>query len=556
LNDQSALGPARRRVLTVVMDGIGLRQEIFGNAVAWAHTPNLHYLHNHALTTALHAHGTAVGLPSDQDIGNSEVGHNALGAGRTFDQGAKLVDNAIATGSLFAGEVWRDLVAYVKANHGTLHFIGLLSDGNVHSHEKHLYAMLRHAASVEKVEQIRVHALLDGRDVAPASAERYIAHLEEVLAELRALGCDAKVASGGGRMMITMDRYQADWNMVAAGWKVHVKADGPMFPSLGAAVAHYRAAGIVSDQDLPGFVVGEAGKPNGPIGNGDAVILCNFRGDRAIELSRALTEEPFTAFARGPLPAMKFAGMMEYDGDLHIPPRFLVSPPLIRHTLGERLVDLGCRQFACSETQKFGHVTYFWNGNRSGYFSEKLEEYVEIQSDIGGFDLKPWMKAAEITDATVERMLRHRFAFGRLNFANGDMVGHTGNFHAAVVAVSAVDLMLGRLITAAQASDTILVVTADHGNCDEMFDAKATDFPDWQAKCRSTPEAEPKPKTSHTLAPVPFYIYDPRGDVSRQYLINQSITGTLANVANTSLVLMGLPTVAEYEPSLISSRQA
>jgi 2,3-bisphosphoglycerate-independent phosphoglycerate mutase len=280
------------------------------------------------------------------------------------------------------------------------------------------------------------------------------------------------------------------------------------------------------------------------------VILFNFRGDRAIEIARAFTEEDFREFPRGPRPKVYFAGMMEYDGDLHIPPNFLVSPPLIRGTLSEHLCSLGINQFACSETQKFGHVTYFWNGNRSGYFDEKRENYHEIQSDRIPFDLKPWMKAYEITESTISAMTSQAFDFGRINFANGDMVGHTGNLEAAIVAVATVDMMLGRLISTAKLSDTILVVTADHGNADEMLEGKISECPDWET---CLPQRRPKGKTSHTLAVVPFFIYDPRGRRPELSLMEEG-RGTLANFANTALSLLGQEPRPEYHPSLIVSR--
>jgi 2,3-bisphosphoglycerate-independent phosphoglycerate mutase len=237
--------------------------------------------------------------------------------------------------------------------------------------------------------------------------------------------------------------------------------------------------------------------------------------------------------------------MMEYDGDLKIPPKYLVAPPEIDHTLSEYLIARRLRQFACSETQKFGHVTYFWNGNRSGYFDRSLEEYVEIPSDQGiGFEQRPWMKAAEITQATIERMRTERFDFGRINFANGDMVGHTGDLEASVIAVSTIDYMLRKLVYAADETNTILLVTADHGNCDEMFDMPPDACPHWEAI-----DVKPTPKTSHTLSPVPLYLYDPQG-VGR-YRQCQGEVFTLANIANTVLALLGVERCDLYQPSLI-----
>lgn len=537
-----------RRVVAVVMDGIGVREERYGNAVRLAWTPAMHWLQQHGLYTTLQAHGTAVGLPSDTDIGNSEVGHNALGAGRIFDQGAKLVNHAITSGRIFTGSTWQELLHYVSTHAGTLHFLGLLSDGNVHSHEQHLYAMLRRAKQ-DGVRRVRVHVLFDGRDVGEKSAEIYVERLEEVMAQLRSADFDVQAASGGGRMRMTMDRYEADWGMVERGWRVHVLGEGRAFPSLQAALQEFRKDATLTDQYLPEFVIADRdGCPTGPIQDGDGVVLFNFRGDRAIEISRAFGEAAPPPFDRVRTPAVYYAGMMQYDGDLQLPRHYLVSPPTIADTLSEFLIAHRVRQFACSETQKFGHVTYFWNGNRSGYLDRSLEEYLEIPSDQGiSFDQKPWMKAEEITAALIARMYEDRFDFGRVNFANGDMVGHTGNLEASVVAVATVDLMLRKLIAAANETNTILLVTADHGNCEEMFEGKPKTDTDWESLDVRVP-----PKTAHTLSPVPFYLYDPAGE--QRYHLRQGTTFTLANIANTVIDLLGLTPRDLYQPSLLAPR--
>ncbi len=530
------------------MDGVGLSDSKFGNAVALAKTPSLAKLRDSPLFTTLAAHGTAVGLPSDDDIGNSEVGHNALGAGRIFAQGAKLVQIAIKDGSLFKGKCWKDLMAFTKAKASTLHFLGLLSDGNVHAHEEHLYAMLRQAKA-DGQRRVRVHVLFDGRDVGEKSAELYVGHLEQVMAELRAPSFDVEVASGGGRMHITMDRYNADWAMVKRGWDTHVLGLAQVFPSLAAALAEFRKDPKLTDQYLPQFVVaGADGKANGRIEDGDGVVFFNFRGDRAIEISRAFCDDEFGFFDRVRRPKVFYAGMMQYDGDLHIPPSFLVSPPVIDHTLSEYLIGLKARQFACSETQKFGHVTYFWNGNRSGYLDKSLEEYVEIPSDNDvTFDLRPEMKAKEIAAVAIDRMRRGSFDFGRINFANGDMVGHMGHLDAAIKAIECVDAQLTKLMAAADETGYTLIVTADHGNADEMFDGKEKDFPDWN----KAGGKQPRPKTAHTLAPVPFAVYGKR---ARDFQLANVPKRTLANIANTALDLMGLPENPLYLPSLIARK--
>jgi 2,3-bisphosphoglycerate-independent phosphoglycerate mutase len=399
----------------------------------------------------------------------------------------------------------------------------------------------------EGIKNIRVHVLFDGRDVGEKTAEIYVNRLESKMKNWREQGADVKVASAGGRMQLTMDRYNADWKMVERGWQIHVLGEGPLYPTLGAGLSALRQQTDVGDQYLPGIVIGESGSPNGKIGSGDSVILFNFRGDRAIEISRAFTESEFSEFDRGPLKDIYFAGMMEYDGDLHIPVNYLVAPPEIKGTLGERLAHSGIRQFACSETQKFGHVTFFWNGNRSGYFDKKLEEYLEIPSDNVHFDLKPWMKAYEITEATIKHMAEGSFDFGRINYANGDMVGHTGDFEASVIAVEIVDHMIGRLVQAAKKYNVILMITADHGNADEMFDGNPKDFPaDWQAM---PIDRRPTPKTSHTLSPVPFIVYDPMSP--QQWAFSSQESLGLANVANTVMNLLGLKSSDDFDTSIL-----
>ncbi|MFV8751849.1 2,3-bisphosphoglycerate-independent phosphoglycerate mutase [Nannocystaceae bacterium ST9] len=529
--------PPAGPLLFVVMDGVGIGAGDEGDAVARAYTPTLDWLRSLPSSTSLRAHGRAVGMPSDADMGNSEVGHNAIGAGRVFEQGAALVEQAIAQGSLFRGETWRWLIAGVRESGEPLHFIGLLSDGNVHSHIDHLLAMLEQAAR-EGVARQRVHVLTDGRDVDGRSALRYLDRLEAKLAELRESGCDASIASGGGRMLVSMDRYGADWAMVERGWNLHVRGRGPGVPSARAAVEAHYASGTIDDQHLPGFVVvDDRGAPLGPIRDGASVVLFNFRGDRAIELSQAFELDEFEHFDRSPRPAVRFAGMMQYDGDLGLPRRFLVAPPVIRDTMGELLALAGRRQLAIAETHKFGHVTYFWNGNRSEPFEPALERYVEVGSDLDPLEQRPWMKCAEVTDRLL-RELQQPFDFVRLNYANGDMVGHTGDLRATILAVEAVDLCLGRLVAATRTLNGILLVTADHGNADQMFDGSGE---------------QRRVRTSHSLNPVPLAIYDPREPSGGPVLALPSRPAGLANLAATALNLLGFAAPDDYEPSLLPS---
>ena len=532
-------------VVLVIMDGVGFGKYEEGDFVRSANKPNLDHLLATCPHTALKAHGTAVGMPSDDDMGNSEIGHNAIGCGRVYDQGASLVAKAVDSGDLYRGETWKKMISNVLAHGSTLHFIGLFSNGNVHAHVDHLKGMLVQAKK-EGVKRARIHPLLDGRDVPPTSALDYVLPFEKFLADLNADGTvDFAIASGGGRMKVTMDRYEADWNMVALGWKTHVRGEGALYPSAQAAIEDLRAKNPgVLDQDLPPFVIARDGQPLGPILDHDSVILYNFRGDRAIELTHAFEQDNFKPFDRGHRPDVLFAGMMQYDGDANIPKNFLVEPPRITRTIGEYLADAGLRQLAISETQKFGHVTYFFNGNRAEKFSDSLEDYVEIPSDRVPFEERPWMKGAEITDKVIEAMGSGQYRFIRVNYPNGDMVGHTGIFPAVKIAVEAVDLCLGRLLPAIQKANGILVISADHGNSDDMYE---------HAKDGSVKTDKktglPKAKTAHSLNPVPAIIYDP-ANLAKAKLTDKTGLG-ISSLAATCLNLLGYQTPEGYDPSLV-----
>lgn len=532
-------------VVLVIMDGVGLGKYEEGDFVRAAWKPNLDRLLATCPHTTLKAHGTAVGMPSDEDMGNSEIGHNAIGCGRVYDQGASLVAKAVDSGALFEGATWKKMVANVKQHGSALHFIGLFSDGNVHAHIDHLKGMLVRAKQ-EGVKRARIHTLLDGRDVPPTSALDYVLPFEQFLAGLNADGSvDYAIASGGGRMGVTMDRYEADWRIVERGWNTHVLGEGRLYPSAQAAIEALRAAtpGVL-DQDLPPFVVGKNGQPLGPIVDHDSVILFNFRGDRAIELTRAFEEADFQPFDRQRRPDVLFAGMMQYDGDANIPKNFLVEPPRITRTLGEYLADNGVHQLAISETQKFGHVTYFFNGNRAEKFSETLEDYVEVPSDRVPFEERPWMKAAEITDQVIAAIGSGKYRFIRVNYPNGDMVGHTGIFPAVKIAVETVDLCLGRLIPAIRKAGGILVVSADHGNSDDMYE-HAKDGSVKVDKATGLPKA----RTAHSLNPVPAIIFDPSNAAKIKLTAKPGLG--ISSLAATCLNLLGYQTPEGYDPALV-----
>ena len=528
-------------VVAIVMDGVAITDTVEGNAVKAARTPTLDKLFEKYSWVKLKAHGTAVGLPSDADMGNSEVGHNALGSGQVFAKGAKLVSSSIESGKMFTSDSWNDLVSNVKANGTTLHFIGLFSDGNVHSHIDHLKAMLAKAKE-EGVKSVRVHILLDGRDVGETSALDYVLPFEEYLDSLRSADFDIMIASGGGRMKITMDRYEADWSMVERGWKTHVLGEGAQYESAEAAIVAIREKTGAIDQDIDPFVIAKDGKPVGTINDGDSVVFYNFRGDRAIEISKAFEDTDFTKFDRVRFPKVVYAGMLEYDGDLHIPSRYLVNPPEIQNTMGEYLANTGVKCAAVSETQKYGHVTYFWNGNRSGKFSEELETYIEIPSDVVPFEQRPWMKCAEISDKLIELIESGEYRFIRVNYPNGDMVGHTGSMQATIVSLEALDISLARVLDAVKAAGGVAVITADHGNSDEMYEL------DKKGNAKKNEDGSSKAKTSHTLNPVPCIFVD--DFYADKYTVKDGAFG-LSSVAATVVNLLGYEAPDMWDESII-----
>ena len=517
-------------VVLVVMDGIGERDSDFGNAVKNANTPTLDYLKANSAFTTIKAHGTAVGLPSDDDMGNSEVGHNAIGCGQIYSQGAKLVNESIETGSLFESDTWKELVANAKDH--TFHFIGLLSDGNVHSNISHLKAMLTELKK-QGAYKVRLHVLLDGRDVPEGSSVKYVKEIEDHMETLNGDGFDACIASGGGRMYMTMDRYESDWSMVKRGWDAHVFGIGRKFNSALEAIETYQKEENATDQLMHEFVICKNNEPVGLIKDHDSVVYFNFRGDRALEISRAFDEgNDFNKFDRGQKPNVMYAGMLQYDADLKIPNKYLAAPPKIKETMSEYLVKNNVKTYAISETQKFGHVTYFWNGNRSEKFSDALETWEEVPSDVIPFDQRPWMKSAEVTDKLIAAIESNEYSFLRCNYPNGDMVGHTGSYDATIIGVESVDLALARVKAACDKVGAILIVTADHGNADEMYDKRKN-------------ETDPiKPKTSHTLAKVPFIIYN--ADVK----IKEGEFG-LSNIAATVFKLLGLDIPSSWNEPII-----
>lgn len=536
--------PRKGPVLFVIMDGVGIGRKDKGDCVYNAKTPNLEKLKKWSLEkglyTTLKAHGTAVGLPSDKEMGNSEVGHNALGAGRVFNQGAKLVNTSIEDRTIFTSPLWKKLTSISDDN--AFHLIGLTSDGYVHSHINHLYAFLDELAQ-NKVKHVRVHTLLDGRDVPAQSALDFIIPLEKKMKKLNEkYEVDFMIASGGGRMRVTMDRYNSDWKVVKRGWDAHVcgiaeEYEGykGYFSSAEDAILKARELDKeLIDQFLPSFVVvDDNNKAVGKMQDGDSVVFFNYRGDRAIQISRAFEELEFNEFNREYYPKVEYAGLLEYDGDLKIPKQYLVPPPSIDKTIGEYLCNESITQFACAETHKFGHVTYFWNGNKSGYINKDLEKYVEMKSDPAELiEERPDMKALEVTNEVIKALDQKKYKFLRTNLANGDMVGHTGSIPAVIKAVETVDNMIGKLMKKIEQLEGVMIVSADHGNAEEMIDKKG------------------RIKTSHTTNLVPFFIWDPK--YSDDYKLSKEVEDPqLANIASTIFNFLGYNKPEEYLNSLI-----
>ncbi|WVZ95308.1 LOW QUALITY PROTEIN: hypothetical protein U9M48_041091, partial [Paspalum notatum var. saurae] len=447
---------------------------------------------------------------------------------------AKLVDQVLASGKIYEGDGFN----YIKESfeNGTLHLIGLLSDGGVHSRLDQLQLLLK-GASERGAKRIRVHILTDGRDVLDGSSVGFVETLENDLLQLRGKGIDAQIASGGGRM------YN-DWDVVKRGWDAQVLGEAPYkFKSALEAVKTLRAEPNANDQYLPPFViVDDSGKSVGPVLDGDAVVTINFRADRMVMLAKHLN---FDKFDRVRVPKIRYAGMLQYDGELKLPSVYLVSPPEIDRTSGEYLVKNGIRTFACRQTVKFGHVTFFWNGNRSGYFDETKEEYVEVPSDSGiTFNVAPKMKALEIAEKARDALLSGKFDQVRVNLPNGDMVGHTGDIEATVVACKAADEAVKIILDAVEQVGGIYLVTADHGNAEDMVKRDKSGKPLLDKNCGI------QILTSHTLQPVPVAIGGPGLHLGVKFRTDIQTPG-LANVAATVMNLHGFEAPSDYETTLI-----
>jgi len=529
----------KRPLLNIVLDGYGIGKNDHTDAIFQAQTPFMDYLKANFAHTTLFTHGFHVGLPGIKDLGGSEAGHITIGAGKIISQGPTLINNSINDGSFFDKPVLGSALENAKSN--ALHLIGLLSDGNVHSHISHFIAVIEEAVRAG-ISKCYVHALLDGRDVGIQTADIYIEKLDFIFSQIVSdhPAWEYGFASGGGREVITMDRDK-NWQKVEAGWKTHVQGlSGNDFPSALDAIQHFRSKspGLI-DQDCPPFNILDSKNKRIEIEDGDSVIFMNFRADRAVELTRAFTEEGFNEFEITHKPEVYFAGMMVYDEDDDIPQNRIMGSPVIENPFGKRILELGLDQFRLTETQKYAHVTFFFNGGYRNPLDPQKENYYLIESDkINSFAAAPKMKAMEIAAKAVEFIQSERYDYGLINFPNSDMVGHTGNMEATIKAVETVDIALKQICTALTAINGIAIITADHGNGDEMllFNKKTSH----EEIC-----------TKHSINPVPLIIFDP--SYKRNYALKQQAEDTvldLSMIAATNFILMNRPVPSDINDSL------
>jgi len=532
----------RGPLIQVVLDGWGVGAADGTNAVNRANLPVMSRLIRGCPYTQLWTHGKYVGLPNEKDLGGSEVGHMTMGAGMVMEQGPTLIQNLLQSGEFFENPVLSRIIQNCVERDTPLHLIGLLSNGNIHSHVDHTEAIIRYAFQ-SGIRRCYLHALLDGRDVGVQSALDFTEPFEKLFSELKGQRpeIDYAFASGGGREVITMDRDN-NWEKIETGWQIHVQGQSEnQFPSIRDAIEHFRKQNPeIIDQDIPGFVIIRNGEAVGRIEDQHALIFTNFRGDRAIEFSQAVLADDFPYFERYRCPEVLFAGMTQYDQDNQIPPDYLVGTPVVEEPFGKRILELGLKQFRLSETQKFAHVTFFYNGGYREPLDPLQENYHFIASDkIPSFAERPAMKAPGISKKAVEFINSGEYQYGLINFANADMVGHTGDFQATVRAVEAVDAALDNIVRAIDAVNGLLVITADHGNADEML--------------ISNQNGTLTISTKHSLNPVPFLIYDPlyNGDY-RLKPFGQDYNNNLSNIAATNFLLLGQAVPDDLAPSLFA----
>lgn len=496
---------SKQPVALIILDGFGLREETFGNAVAQAKKPNFDRYWNEFPHATLTACGEAVGLPEGQ-MGNSEVGHLNIGAGRIVYQSLMRVNIAIREGEFERNETFLAAMDHVKKHGTNLHIFGLLSDGGVHSHINHLFALLKLAAK-EGVKNVYIHGFLDGRDVGPQTAKTYIQQLNEQIEQIGV----GEIATLSGRYY-SMDRDKR-WERVEKAYRAMVYGEGPAYRDALACVDDSYANGIYDEFVLPSVIVREDGTPVATIQDNDAVIFYNFRPDRAIQISNTFTNDDFRSFDRGPKhPKNLFFVCLTHFSET-VKGYVAFKPTNLDNTLGEVLSQNGLKQLRIAETEKYPHVTFFMSGGREEKFPG--EERILIDSPkVATYDLKPEMSAYEVTDALLKEIEADKFDAIILNYANPDMVGHSGMLEPTIKAVEAVDECLGKVVDAILAKGGIAIITADHGNADEV----------------TNPDGSPN--TAHTTNPVPV-IVTKKGITLRQ-------DGILGDLAPTMLDLLGL----------------
>ncbi|MCX6639865.1 MAG: 2,3-bisphosphoglycerate-independent phosphoglycerate mutase [bacterium] len=503
----------RDRVILVVMDGLGLSQipNNDSNAFYLARKPHLDQIFSSNPLCALQASGLAVGLPEGQ-MGNSEVGHQNLGAGRVVYQDITRIDLSIKTGEFARNTILQETLAYVNRKNVTLHLIGLISDGGVHSSLYHLEAIIT-AAKKQGVSRLVIHALMDGRDTAPHGGAAYLERLES-FCEQTGLG---KIATVIGRYY-AMDRDNR-WYRVQKAYQALVYGQGLKFPSAAAAIkSSYERE--VTDEFVEPSIICAGDDPIATIKSGDAVIFFNFRADRAREITRALTQPNFSSFAVEPL-NLHYVTMTQYHQDFSFP--ILFPPRKLTQILGEVISEAGMTQLRIAETEKYPHVTFFFNGGEEKVF--RGEDRIMVPSPkVATYDLRPEMSLLEVTRRVVAAISEEKYNLIVLNFANPDMVGHSGILAAAIKAVEAVDNGVWQTLRAAFAHDYTMILTSDHGNCEMMIDP-----------------VDGSPFTAHTTNPVPCFVLD------KHYRLKIRPQGSLCDVAPTILHILGMPQPAEME---------
>lgn len=488
----------------IILDGCGLSKRVEGNAVRAARTPTMDWLNANVPHSTLSASGLSVGLMEGQ-MGDSNVGHLNIGAGRIVYQDVVRISKAIADGDFFTNTVLVSAMEHPKKTGGALHLLGLVSPGGVHSHSEHLYALLK-MAKKHGLEKVFVHAFLDGRDVPPSSAHEYLAELEE---QIKQIGV-GRIASISGRYF-AMDRDKR-WDRVEKAYRAML-GQGPTAVSSAAAIQEAYANGETDEFVVP-RVITENGSPVGPIKDGDSVLFFNFRADRAREITWAMTNEDFQGFDRGGKLDIFYATMTQYDAELDLP--FAFAPQDLRNTLGEYLGSLGKTQLRIAETEKYAHVTFFFNGGQEVPFPG--EERILVPSPkVPTYDMQPEMSAPGVTERVVAEILSGKYDVIVLNYANCDMVGHTGVMEAAVKAVETVDTGLGKVLEALKKMGGTAIITADHGNAEQMVDFETGE-----------------PHTAHTSNPVPVWLFNAPEECSIK-------SGILADLAPSILDLMGIP---------------